>query len=606
MFQTPDFPKLKKIQCTDLLDLALFVPKGYDNLFLSDSLEAGFEHVLELSIRHVSKQRKFLKITAFSERFDQFIEILYFRFSPYHVKQFHEAESLVLKGKLDRKAGHWQLIQPKILTAINTIEPKYATRALRHSTIEGIKAKYLTEESLLQEGLPEAVASALLTLHFPAPEFAREFSRLGGFPQAQIRALKFTEMFGYFRRLSGKKRAFPARKKLKGNVDSFISSLPFTLTDDQQKALSDIQKDLAQETAARRMIVGDVGCGKTMVILGAVMMAYPDKAVLMAPTTVLARQLYEEARKFLPETVQCALVTSDSGDPGLLELDFLIGTHALLYADLPEVPLVMVDEQHRFGTTQRAQLEKLVSKDENRPHMLQFSATPIPRTQAMIESSLIDISFIRQTPFEKDIDTAIIGKAQFKRLMAHLHAEIGKGHQAIVVYPLVEESENFGYASLEESVAFWQKHFEGVFVTHGKDKEKEAVLAAFREEGSLLLSTTVIEVGISLPRLSTIVIAAPERMGLATLHQLRGRVSRNGLKGYCYLYTNTPDNERLKAFIDTKSGFEIAELDLKFRESGDLLSGTIQSGRQFRWIDLATDTEIVAEVKSLLFPNRSM
>ena len=154
------------------------------------------------------------------------------------------------------------------------------------------------------------------------------------------------------------------------------------------------------------------------------------------------------------------------------------------------------------------------------------------------------------------------------------------------------------YQSIEEARSYWEKNFDGVYVTHGKDKEKEQVLLDFKENGNILIATTVVEVGISLPRLTTVVIVGAERLGLSTLHQLRGRVSRTGLKGYCYLYTNQNSSDRLDEFVNTTSGFDIANLDLKFRKSGDLLKGTNQSGTQFKWIDIGEDEDIVKIVKS--------
>jgi ATP-dependent DNA helicase RecG len=322
----------------------------------------------------------------------------------------------------------------------------------------------------------------------------------------------------------------------------------------------------------------------------------------MAPTTILAAQLYEEAQKFLPD-LRIALVTNATKKGSLEEVDFIIGTHALLHRDLPSAGLVMVDEQHRFGTAQRHALSKLTEND-SAPHFLQFSATPIPRTLAMIESAHIDVSLIVQTPFTKNIATKIIHKNDFALLLEHIRSEIVQEHQVLLVYPLVEQSESINYQSIEEARGFWEKKFENVYVTHGKDKEKESVLREFREHGSLLIATTVVEVGISLPRLTTVIIVGAERLGLSTLHQLRGRVSRTGLQGYCYLYTNTSGkNARLESFGSCVSGFEIAALDLKFRSSGDLLEGSIQSGKKFRWADIGEDEEIVKEVKKYLENN---
>jgi ATP-dependent DNA helicase RecG len=181
--------------------------------------------------------------------------------------------------------------------------------------------------------------------------------------------------------------------------------------------------------------------------------------------------------------------------------------------------------------------------------------------------------------------------------LVKIREEIAAGNQVLLVYPLVEQSEMIEYQSIDEARVYWEKNFDDVYVTHGKDKEKEQVLFDFRENGKILVATTVVEVGISLPRLTTVVIVGAERLGLSTLHQLRGRVSRTGLKGYCYLYTNKSKSERLDEFVNTTSGFDIANLDLKFRKSGDLLKGANQSGVQFRFVDLVEDEEIVKSVK---------
>jgi ATP-dependent DNA helicase RecG len=258
----------------------------------------------------------------------------------------------------------------------------------------------------------------------------------------------------------------------------------------------------------------------------------------------------------------------------------------------------MVDEQHRFGTRQRQELEMLVARGKQRPHFLQFSATPIPRTQAMMESALIDVSLITTTPFKKRITTRVIGRSDFGDLLRNIHATIARNEQVLIVYPLVEASEEIPYQSLDEARGFWEERFARVFITHGKDKEKEETLLRFRDEGDILLATTVVEVGISLPRLTMIIVVGAERLGLATLHQLRGRVGRHGQESLCYLFSHTPESERLKRFAQTTNGFEIAKLDLQYRDSGDILDGTIQSGQRFRWLDMAEDEMIIEMAKS--------
>ncbi len=202
------------------------------------------------------------------------------------------------------------------------------------------------------------------------------------------------------KQLSAKRRYFKPISSVNANCDRWIASLPFKLTDEQLDTIEDIREDFAKDVASKRMIVGDVGSGKTMVILASASMMLNSRVILMAPTTILANQLFEEAHKYLANA-KTVLVTNKTKKVDLQEFDFIIGTHALLYRELPQAGLVMVDEQHRFGTQQRNMLEKLVSSGEAKPHFLQFSATPIPRTQAMIETAHIDVSLITSTPFKK-------------------------------------------------------------------------------------------------------------------------------------------------------------------------------------------------------------
>jgi ATP-dependent DNA helicase RecG len=216
----------------------------------------------------------------------------------------------------------------------------------------------------------------------------------------------------------------------------------------------------------------------------------------------------------------------------------------------------------------------------------------------MIQSELINFSFIKQTPFVKDIDTKIIHKSDFKNLVMHIQKEIEENRQILVIYPLVNQSEVIEYQSIDEGRGYWEKSFERVYVTFGADKRKDEILEEFAKEGNILIATTVVEVGISLPKLSTIVIVGAERLGLATLHQLRGRVSRNGLKGYCFLYTNLKESKRLEDFSTCKDGFEIAELDLRYRKSGDILGGEKQSGEEFLYYEL--EEEILKKAKERL------
>ncbi len=591
-----DLPRFSKLGKKNCIELALLLPSAYEDRNLHTTAQVGQSQLIDAEIKSFSPSLKFIKLRLFCFNLNQEMDAIIFQPKPYHRRQFIVGERFFLYGKLEVNFSTLQIIQPKIVKEAGGIVASYKS-ALRADVMRNLVKRYVTVENLQEEGLDEAVSQRLVALHFPnrlpVKEGSVEYHN-------NLHALKFAELFNHLRLLASKKESYRALVSIEAEYENWTNSLPFELTSDQMRAIKKIQHDLSKDTAARRMVVGDVGAGKTMVILACAYMAREHRSVLMAPTTVLANQLFEEAKKFLPAGMKIALVTNRSKKEKLDTYDFIIGTHALLYRTLPEVALVMIDEQHRFGTAQRNRLSKLMEKSRARPHFLQFSATPIPRTQAMINSMLLDVSLIMQTPFKKDIDSHIIRKQEFPELLEHIKAEIALEHQILIVYPLVEQSEAIGYQSIDEARGFWESRFERVFVTHGKDKNKEQVLIDFRESGDILLATTVVEVGISLPRLSTVVIVGAERLGLSTLHQLRGRVSRTGLKGYCYLYTNMPTSKRLEDFAQTMSGFDIAKLDLEYRKSGDLLSGSEQSGESFKYVDMAEDEQIISEVQGYI------
>ena len=628
----------KKLKIYSLLDLALIIPQSYNDTTLSIALEIGKTVTLEAKVIDSAVRNGKLRVTFELPAFHgRRLSSLFFRTTPYHYKLFEVGSHHYIQGKLEVYNSYLQMPQPKSVKEVGRVTPKYKT-VLKESEIRSLIEAYITEKNLFDEGLDSKEVGVLMRLHFP--KSIEEVYHEGSLKPEIVSVLKFVEAYNHLRKLRGKRTVFPAVSALTGDITLFIEGLPFTLTAQQQQTIAEIRADLAnKERATKRMIVGDVGSGKTMVILAAAMTALPHRSILMAPTSLLALQLYEEACKHLPNNVRVALVMQSKEEGDMQSADFIIGTHALLYKEnLPAAALVMVDEQHRFGTAQRTALEALVSlkslpreSGENdssdpassstspeggqvihdslraqqitnhqtpeKPHYLQFSATPIPRTQAMMESELVDVSLITTTPFEKKVSTKVIGKPEFPALLKHIEAEIAQNHQVLIVYPLVEESSQIPYQSLDEGRAFWEKRFDNVYVTHGKDKQKEEVLLEFREKGNILLATTVVEVGISLPRLTLIVIVGAERLGLATLHQLRGRVGRNGLESWCYLFSNSPQNERLEKFCQTTNGFDIAKLDLKFRNSGDIVDGTIQSGQKFRWLDMAEDEAVIAQAK---------
>ncbi len=588
-----DEEKFKRLGISSISALALFAPNSYEDYKLYLHVKNSISQILDVTVENISKTPRLLKITAFCHNLEFRIELLFFSPKAYMMGQFSVNERYYVYGKVDFNVGHAQVSHPQKVTTVGSINPKYKT-VLRNDVMQRLIKKYLLHANLKEEGLPPEAIENLLTVHFPTEVSSKEFS------VEQLYALKFTEMYEYMSSLLKKRKYFSPIFTCKSEWKPWSQTLPFTLTSDQIRTVEAIAQDLKSEHAARRMVVGDVGSGKTMVILASVLIARPYRSILMAPTTILAQQLFEEAQKFLPN-IHVKLVTNKSKkSESLEEYDFIIGTHALLYRKLPQVALIMVDEQHRFGTAQRNLLEKLVSVGESRPHFLQFSATPIPRTQAMIDSAQIDVSLITQTPFKKNIETKTIHKNDFPSLLEHIKSELKLDHQVLLVYPLVEQSEMLEYQSIDEARAFWEERFTDVYVTYGKDKNKEQVLLDFRENGTILLATTVVEVGISLPKLSTVVIVGAERLGLSTLHQLRGRVSRTGLQGYCYLFSYKNESERLVEFAKTTNGFDIAALDLKYRKSGDLLLGKNQSGKQFKWVDIGEDEVVVKDVKNFL------
>ena len=582
----------KKLGVSTPLELALIKPKEWEDNNLYPFI-TGKAQAFEVEILSISKTPKTTRVKMFLKNINTIVWGVFFVFKKWHHAIFKEGNTLYIRGAVTNS----QIIQPKPITQIGGIIPVYSSK-INQRSLKNLIKKYVTIDNL--SILPKNIAEILYYMHFP-----RDFKDI---EEKKINyALKWAEIFNYLYKLEHKKRDFPSYK-IQKKPDKFIKSLPFKLTNDQLKVINEIQNDISKPIQSRRVIIGDVGSGKTIIMLATAFIA--EKSIIMCPTSILAEQIFEEANKYLNgkwktengEFFKVSLVTQKSKftQKELQEANLLIGTHALLYQDLPEVKVIMVDEQHRFGTNQRASLEKLVSKNENRPHYFQFSATPIPRTQALILSSFVNVSLIKELPFKKDIETKIISKEDFKDLINHINNEINKGNQVIIVYPLVEESKNFNYQSIEEGKHFWLKHFNGVYITHGKDKNKEEILKEFKEKGKILITTTIIEVGISLPKLTTIVIVGAERLGLATLHQLRGRVGRYGQKGYCFLYTNDKNNKRLIEFSKTLDGFKIAELDLQFRKAGDLLDGKNQSGESFKYFDETKDIKILEEVKSYL------
>ena len=593
MFESKDRAELAKCGIVSLLDLALLLPKSYDDLSIKDEPNVG-ENVVEIECKFHHRKGGILFVTAFCLTWECDIKIVIFNAKAWHFGAFKSGKKMLIHGKSSYSLGLWQFSNPKIITKTGGITPHYKS-LLKDSAVQNFIEKYVSFNALLQSGLNENEANLLMQIHENSQKSVEIIKNLEN-NEANLQILKFIEIFNYIEKLSHKKLHFKAQKFAINDISSWLSTLPFTPTNDQINAINDIKNDLQSGVAARRVVMGDVGSGKTLVILAAALMNFPQICYLMAPTTILCEQIYNEAIRLLPKNVRVLLVKSGDKKINFDEYHFVIGTHALLFQDLKPSNLIMVDEQHRFGSNQREKINRLTANGEFKAHFIQFSATPIPRTLSMIQSELVKFSFLKQMPFIKEIHTLILQNSGFADFMIHLKKEISKGNQAIIVYPLVEESEKLVYQSLEEAEPFWREKFDKVFLTHGKDKNKEDILRDFRDNGDLLLTTTVVEVGISLPRLTTILIVGAERLGLASLHQLRGRVGRNGGTGFCYLYTklkNPP--QRLFEFANTLDGFKVAEIDLKNRQGGDLLEGSIQHGASFVWYNYEENLTQIAK-----------
>ncbi|WP_103600492.1 ATP-dependent DNA helicase RecG [Campylobacter concisus] len=594
-FEASDRTKLLKVGVLSLLDLALVLPKGFEDTTIAKSPREG-QVCINVKITSLSSRPGMLTALAFCEQWQSSVKIVIFNAKSWHYGAFKVGKEMAIYGLCSYAFGSWQIVNPKITTKIGQIVPKFKTE-LKDDEVKKLVLKYINLQNLLAEGLDEREAKFLANLQRLDEQSVQILYRLKNDNEG-AHILKFVEIFNYIKKLSAKKTYFKSPKIKLFDISSWLKSLPFTPTNDQINAVSDIRDDLSAMQAKRRVIMGDVGSGKTLVILAAALSVYPQSAILMAPTSILSEQIYNEAKRLLPSFMNVMLIQSGEKKIDFSGANLIVGTHALLFHELPNSPLVMVDEQHRFGSNQRKKIEELASNENERANFVQFSATPIPRTLSLIQSEIVNFSFLKQMPFKKNITSQILGVSEFGFLLTHIKKQLENGFQVAIIYPLVESSESSNYQSLSEAQGFWLKNFKNVFVTHGKDKEKEEILRRFREEGEILLSTTVIEVGISLPRLNTIVIVGAERLGLATLHQLRGRVGRNGGDGYCFLFTKLKEAPaRLKEFCATNDGFKVAELDLKNRQSGDILNGFFQHGATFNFYDYEDDITQAAKAR---------
>ncbi len=493
--------------------------------------------------------------------------------------------------------------------------------ALRELDTAGVR-EWLPESILQPLGLP-SLRTALEFVHRPPVDAALDELEAGRHP-AQ-RRLAFEELLTHhvvMRRLRDTARtdsATPLHDTV-GLATRFKESLPYTLTGAQQRSLDDIERDLQRTQPMVRLVQGDVGCGKTVVAAAAAARAIGSgcQVALMAPTELLAEQHQKNLDAwFRPLGITVGLVTGSqpvrtrrsaleavaAGD-----LQLVVGTHALFQDGMQfhKLALVIVDEQHRFGVQQRLRLAEKGLHENRHPHQLIMTATPIPRTLAMTAYADLDVSIIDELPPGRTpVKTVVAAQSRRDEVVARIAAACRAGRQAYWVCPLIDESEELQCQAAEETAVSLTEALSEfrVGLVHGrmKAKEKEAVMLEFKAGRiQLLVATTVIEVGVDVPNATVMVIENAERMGLAQLHQLRGRVGRGSHESSCVLLYRAPlgalARARLNAIRDSNDGFDIAQRDLELRGPGELL-GTRQTGlARMRVADLARDVDLLPEV----------
>ncbi len=398
-------------------------------------------------------------------------------------------------------------------------------------------------------------------------------------------------------------------------LDKFLKALPFDLTGAQLKVIGEIRRDLAASHAMNRLLQGDVGSGKTVVAIAAILLAVEAgyQAAFMAPTQILAEQHYSVLRRWLePLGVRMALRTAARQDESFLPLvagdenaDVIIGTHALLYENVSfsKLGLVVIDEQHKFGVAQRARL----TAREPAPDALVMTATPIPRTLTMTVYGDLDVSIIDEMPLNRGkIVTAVRDESKLGEVLSFLRTQLEAGRQLYVIYPLIDESDKLDVKAAAAEYELWRErlHPSRCELLHGRipAAEKQEIMERFRRgQAKALISTTVIEVGVDVPNAAVMLIENAERFGLAQLHQLRGRIGRGEHKSYCILLTSDKSKEtaaKLAVLERTSNGFEVAEADWDLRGPGDLL-GTAQSGLPALKIgNLKTDADLMRRARA--------
>lgn len=613
--------KLFGLEIMGMNDVLFHLPTGYIDHSVVNLNEApdGANLTVEGTVKTEPQVAFFRKgksrLTFFMDVDGIYVKVTFFN-QPYLKSKIINGEFARLYGKFNRNkleingtklifeaGGGYQVKYPlggvmQAKTFQKIVRSAFETATFNVDLPADLKAKYKL--------MP--VRDALYALHFPDSHETVAAAR---------RTIKFYELYNYQLKIMERRQKERVRNE-KFIVDykidelrEFIETLPFELTGDQKKSVNDICRDFKQNISMHRLLQGDVGSGKTIVagICVYAVKTIGEQSAVMVPTEVLANQHYESFKDTYGDKLTIAKLTGTTKPAekreilarlAAGEIDLLVGTHSLIEDDVvfDRLSFIITDEQHRFGVNQR---EKL-NRKAYRKNVLYMTATPIPRTLSITSYGDMDVSVIREMPKGRiPIDTEWRRFKEIDYVLEFVKSEIDKGHSAYIVAPLIEESETLDLKNVYEIYEIFEEYFspEDVVLVHGrmKSEEKNEAMRSFEAlEKPLLVSTTVIEVGINVPNATAIVIFNAERFGLSTLHQLRGRVGRSSKKSYCILVSD-PATENAKQRMDimtsTTDGFVLSERDLEMRGPGDYF-GVRQSGLpQFKVADITEDYRIL-------------
>ena len=626
---------LNKLGICTLRDLIAWFPRKYDDRRqakrIADLVPGETACVAAMiatppTVSHIRKGMDLVKVRAVDET--GVLDVTFFN-QTWLKNQLVQGETYIFYGKAEGNLLRRTMASPIVEQEgrgefTGRIVPIYPLTAgvsqliLSRSIRQGLDACAAILPDVLPDEVRQAhqlcrIGYAYENIHFPEDEKALDLAR---------RRLAFEELFLFIiglKRLRNRRETVHVPPCGAVDMEAFYSALPFTLTDAQRRCVEEALRDMRSGQPMNRLCQGDVGSGKTMVAAACVYFCVKNDrpAALMAPTEILAQQHYNGLAPLLETlAIRCALLTGSTkaatkrsicAQLASGEIDFIIGTHALItegveYADLG---LVVTDEQHRFGVAQRA---ALAAKGQH-PHTLVMSATPIPRTLALILYGDLDVSIIDQLPpGRQPIETYSVPGSYHPRVYTFIRKLVNEGRQAYVVCPMVEENDEL--PDERKAVTEYAKKLQTevfpdlkVAFVHGKmkPKEKDAVMTAFAaHETDILVSTTVIEVGVDVPNAAIMVIENAERFGLSQLHQLRGRVGRGKHQSYCILISDNKNEEtkqRLKVMTKTADGFKIAEEDLRLRGPGDFFGERQHGLPGLRIADIGCDTKLLQEAQ---------